>query len=304
MLEITRIDHIAMAVPEADPQVDLLERLFGFRKTGDWVDQAQGYRGVNLDVPGSSGVGWEVLEPQGPDSYLDRFLKGANGPGLHHVTLEVPDVEAAVAELRALGIEPWGQPSPDAGGRWMETYIHPRRGGNGLLFQLFGAEDSVPWHEFDRRPPMPDAEHTLGIVAINHLSHAHTDGEELARWYERVLGWRTFHRSPGGAEVDFRTLVQETATGQMRWEILEPGREDSFVQRFLEARGPAAHHVAFEVGDWDRAASACAHHGIPTFGERQGVTDGARWREAFIHPRHTGGMLAQFFWQERPGVWI
>ncbi|MCH7961183.1 MAG: VOC family protein, partial [Planctomycetes bacterium] len=93
-------------------------------------------------------------------------------------------------------------------------------------------------------------------------------------------------------------------TRQMRWELIEPQGEDSFVARFIEARGPSIHHVTFEVGDWKRAIAACAHHGVPIFGAREGETDGGTWREAFIHPRHTGGFLAQFFWQERPGLWI
>ena len=64
------------------------------------------------------------------------------------------------------------------------------------------------------------------------------------------------------------------------------------------------HHLAVEVGDWDRAINACLQHEIPIFGDRASETDGVPWREAFIHPRHTGGILLQFFWQAEPGVWI
>jgi methylmalonyl-CoA/ethylmalonyl-CoA epimerase len=62
--------------------------------------------------------------------------------------------------------------------------------------------------------------------------------------------------------------------------------------------------VTFEVADWDRAVRACADHEVPTFGENRGETDGAAWRDVFIHPRHTGGVLVQLFWEERPGVWV
>ena len=64
------------------------------------------------------------------------------------------------------------------------------------------------------------------------------------------------------------------------------------------------HHVAFQVADWQRALDACVFHDVPVFGVRDGVTDGALWHEAFIHPRFTGGVLVQFFWEERPGIWI
>ena len=302
MLEITRVDHISMAVRELAPHVDVLRRLFGFQPVGDWVVEGEGYEGVKLQVPGRSGVAWEVLAPHGPDSYLARFLDGPNGPGLHHVAFDVPDVGEAVERLRALGIEPWGQPSPD--GHWPEAYIHPRRGGNGFLYQLYSSGSGAPWHRADVVEPTSDAEGTLGITAINHLAHAHADRETLAAWYEQVLGMRTIHRSQDG-DSEFLTQVLEMPGRQMRWEIIQPGRPGSFVQRFLDARGPAMHHVTFEVGDWARALAACEQHGVPIFGERAGVEHGGgRWNEAFIHPRHTGGFLAQFFWEERPGTWI
>jgi methylmalonyl-CoA/ethylmalonyl-CoA epimerase len=50
--------------------------------------------------------------------------------------------------------------------------------------------------------------------------------------------------------------------------------------------------------------AALAHHGVRTFGERSSETNGVPWREAFIHPKATGGVLLQFFWQAEPGVWI
>ena len=96
----------------------------------------------------------------------------------------------------------------------------------------------------------------------------------------------------------------ETPTRQLRFEVIAPAASDCFVQRFLDRRGPAIHHVTFEVGDWDRAVAACAYHGVAIFGERSGETSGVPWREAFIHPRYTGGMLAQFFWEAEPGVWV
>ncbi len=303
MLDIARIDHISIAVPELEPQLEILEALFGFRRGSRWdTDSGNTHQGVTLDVPGTSDIGWEVLAPFGEDSYIQRFLDGPNGPGFHHVAMEVTSVADAITELGALGIELWPPRSADDGPPG-ETYIHPRMGGHGFLFQFFSREEDS-WGRPGSTEPVPDVEHSLGITAINHLSHAHPAADDLVEWYEGVLGWDAFYRSPGGERSDFSTRVLETATRQMRWEILEPLGDDSFVQRFIEARGPAIHHVAFEVGDWDRAVAACEHHGVPTFGEREGVTDGATWREAFIHPRHTGGFLAQFFWQERSGIWI
>jgi methylmalonyl-CoA/ethylmalonyl-CoA epimerase len=303
VLEITRIDHISMAVPETGPQVDLLERLFGFEVTGTWTEDEAGYEGVNLAVPGSSDVGWEVLAPTRRDSFVQRFLDSPLGPGLHHATFEVPDLRAAADELRALHIEPWGAPPFDApDDAWHEVFVHPRDG-SGYLFQLVTADESAGWHDQKWGRPADERSDTLGIVAVNHLSHAHPDRTQLASWYELVFGFRGIYAA-SGTDGPFATAVLETPSDQMRWEVLQPLGADSFVQKFLDTRGPAMHHVTFEVGDWRRAVEACLNRGVPIFGERDGVTEGARWREAFIHPRHTGGMLVQFFWEERPGIWI
>jgi methylmalonyl-CoA epimerase len=300
LIEIVTIDHISMAVPDREEQVELLERLFGFRRAGTFENE-EGYVGTNLVVPGGSDVGWEVLEPNGPDSYLHRFLESPHGPGLHHVTIQVRSVGDAAEVLRANGIEPWGYHEREGEHDRGVLYIHPRRGGNGFLYQLYAGE---PWSE--EEPFEDDGEHTLGIIAVNHLAHAHLDRDELAEWYERILGCETVYRSPA-AEVEraFQTRVVEMPTRQMRFEMISPAGEDSFIAAFLDRRdGPSMHHVTFEVGDWDRAVQACAYHEVPIFGERRGETDGAEWREAFIHPKHTGGALVQFFWQAEPGIWI
>ena len=299
MLDITRIERIGMAVPALEPQVAILEGLFGFRAGEPERDADGGVERVRLSVPGDSDIDWEVATPSGEQSYLHSFVTGPAGPGLHHVLFRVPDLLQAVDALRALAIEPWSEQweSPDV--PLEECFIHPRRGGQGFLFRLRGPEP-----DGERPPPASGGDGSLGIIAINHLSHAHANRDELAHWYTRVFGMRSFHRSAEDLEQQFVTDVMETPTGQMRWEVLQPRGERSFVQRFLERRGPGIHHVTFEVADWDRAIEACRAHGVEPFGRRDGVTDGARWSEAFIHPREAGGMLVQFFWQERPRIWV
>lgn len=308
MLDIVRVDHISMAVSDADAQVEFFETLLGFEATSTWIEEFEGYRGVNLKVPGRSEVGWELLEPQRPDSFVQRFLDSPLGPGLHHVAFEVSDVEAAAESLRENHIEAWGDPT-GAGEQRREVFIHPRDG-HGFLFQFTGAHEE---HDDPRKadseagsgkPVSPASDsRAIGITAINHLSHAHPDRTLLASWYERVFGMAGVYASEA-SDGPFSTAVLELPTGQMRWEVLQPTEESSFVQRFLSERGPSMHHVTFEVGDWRQAIDACADQDVPIFGEREGITDGARWREAFIHPRYSGGLLIQFFWEEQPGIWI
>ena len=298
MLNIIRIDRVGTAVPALEPQVALLEGLFGLRAGEPSFDEEERATRVRLSIPGGSDIDWEVATPADEQSYLQSFISGPAGPGIHHVLLRVPDLDEAVEELRRLAVEPWSDDWTDPDAPIEECFIHPRRGGHGFLFRLRGPGDD------ERPPPVEERADTLGIIALNHLSHAHSDRDELAFWYARVFGMQSFHRSPEDPESAFVTDVLETPTRQMRWEVLQPFGHRSFVQRFLDRRGPGIHHVTFEVADWQRALDACEAHGVGTFGEREGVTEGARWSEAFIHPRQVGGMLVQFFWQERPGIWV
>jgi methylmalonyl-CoA epimerase len=65
----------------------------------------------------------ELLQPAAPDSPISRFLE-RRGPGLHHIALRVPDLEAAVARLRAAGAKLVNEPRQGAGGQ-LYVFVHP-----------------------------------------------------------------------------------------------------------------------------------------------------------------------------------
>jgi methylmalonyl-CoA epimerase len=75
----------------------------------------------------------ELLEPSAPDSPIAKFLE-KRGPGLHHVALRVPDLNAAVERLRASGARLLNEPRPGAGGH-LYVFIHPASTG-GVLMEL------------------------------------------------------------------------------------------------------------------------------------------------------------------------
>jgi len=138
---IKRLDHVCWAVQKLDDVLPLLTELMGMRVAGRWQNDEQGYRGVSLEVPGGTpgraGAHFELLEPLGDDTFIARFLR-ERGPGLHHVTFEVEDVDRAGAAISEYGIEPYRGVQRSHG--WAETYIHPKDSG-GVLFQFFVEED-------------------------------------------------------------------------------------------------------------------------------------------------------------------
>ncbi len=132
-LGIVRLDHVSVAVPSVEAALPLFTALVGMTVAGPIDDPASGFRGVELRLPTGQRAGGELLEPASPGSFLARFLE-QRGPGVHHVTFEVADTDAAARALRGRGIEPFG--GVQVRGDWKETFIHPRDA-HGVLIQLY-----------------------------------------------------------------------------------------------------------------------------------------------------------------------
>ncbi len=141
-----RFDHYAIAVPDARKAIEFHKKLFGLKENHPFTSEEEGYIGAVLDMPKQQGQ-IEILAPYGDNSFLSKFLDD-RGPGVHHVTIEVEDIEQAAAYLREeLGIEPYRGIWSD--GEWKQTFIHPRDTG-GVLYQLF------EWEPGKRPPDLPE----------------------------------------------------------------------------------------------------------------------------------------------------
>jgi methylmalonyl-CoA/ethylmalonyl-CoA epimerase len=302
-MQIYRIDHVAQAVPALEPQVSLLEKLFGFRTTHRWDNAALGVSGARLEIPGTWGHEWQVLAPAGDDSPVQRWLDDHGGrPGLHHIGVEVPDLDAAVSELDERGIKV----TDGVPGKWVEASLSPPAHGPGVLFRLRGP-GTLTMTGDDAAVPVPSSPvdgPTLGIVNLDHVCQAFPDRDELSAWYQDLLGVVEVWRTADDEHPDMADLVLNVPGSSICLEVITSRGDESFIDKFLARNGPAAHHVTFQVSDWDAALDACRHHDVPTFDDEEGVTDGARWKHTFIHPKQTGGVLVQLFWEERPGVWV
>ena len=76
----------------------------------------------------------ELLEATSPDSPIAKFLE-KRGPGLHHVTLRVENIEAALAHLKTRGVRLIDEsPRPGAEGTRV-AFIHPAAT-HGVLLEL------------------------------------------------------------------------------------------------------------------------------------------------------------------------
>ena len=126
-----RIDHIGVAVEDLDAAIALHEGAYGMALVHREVVEEQGVEAVLLDV-GENHV--ELLRPLADDTPVGKFL-ASRGPGLHHVAYQVPDIEAALAALRAAEVRLIDE-TPRTGIRSSRVaFLHPKSSG-GVLTEI------------------------------------------------------------------------------------------------------------------------------------------------------------------------
>ena len=125
-VRLGRLDHVGIAVPDLAAARVLYEQVLGLEVTHEEVIEEQGVHELLLRA-GEAFV--QLVAPLSPDSPVKR------GEGVHHVGYSVPDVAAALAELRAQGFEVI-EPAPRIGsGGTTIGFLHPRSMG-GVLVEL------------------------------------------------------------------------------------------------------------------------------------------------------------------------
>jgi methylmalonyl-CoA/ethylmalonyl-CoA epimerase len=126
-----RIDHIGVAVEDLDAAVAFYLERFGMAEQHREVVEGQGVEAVLLEI-GEGHV--ELLSPLGPDTAVGKFL-ASRGPGLHHVAYQTADIDAALEQLKAAGLQLIDE-QPRVGIRGSRVaFLHPKATG-GVLTEL------------------------------------------------------------------------------------------------------------------------------------------------------------------------
>lgn len=124
-----RVDHAGIAVESIDEAEPLLF-LLGCEKIHDEPSKYGDFTWATYVLGDASRL--ELIAPQdGTESFLTDYLE-ENGPGLHHVTLEVADLETAVEVLEENGVPVTGHREFE---HWGEAFLSPSNP-TGALFQL------------------------------------------------------------------------------------------------------------------------------------------------------------------------
>lgn len=129
---VGRLNHIGIAVPSITEAMETYRTLYGATEFVEPFDMpAQGVRVGFVNLPNSQ---IELIEPLGADSPIVGFLERNPKGGQHHVCFEVPEIEAAAAEMKAKGATVLGEPRIGAHGTPV-IFIHPKNT-HGVLIEL------------------------------------------------------------------------------------------------------------------------------------------------------------------------
>ena len=129
-----KINHIGIAVPELEAAVEQYKSL-GFHYHGSEEVASQKVRTAFFEV-GESHV--ELLEPTADDSPISKFL-GKRGSGIHHICVEVDNIDEALASYKQAGVRLINEePFIGAGGHRV-AFVHPKAT-SGVLLELLEAK--------------------------------------------------------------------------------------------------------------------------------------------------------------------
>ncbi|MEA2499796.1 MAG: methylmalonyl-CoA/ethylmalonyl-CoA epimerase [Actinomycetota bacterium] len=131
---LNKIEHVALAVADLEAAVAHYRDVWGIEVEHRERVEDQGVEEAMLPL-GDSYL--QLLGATGPDTTVGKFIE-KKGEGLHHIAYEVPDLEAALAELKEKGVRLIDE-KPRVGGRGhMVAFVHPKSN-HGLLVELIQA---------------------------------------------------------------------------------------------------------------------------------------------------------------------
>ena len=128
-----RIDHVAIIVYKLEQALAFYRDTLGIQPSEIKEVPTEQVRIAFLPLGGPGGSEIELIEPTTPDSSLVRFLE-KRGEGLHHICLEVEDIDAALREMQEKGVPVLDQ-QPRLAAEGRAIFLHPK-GTNGVLLEL------------------------------------------------------------------------------------------------------------------------------------------------------------------------
>ncbi|NMC52414.1 MAG: methylmalonyl-CoA epimerase [Chloroflexi bacterium] len=131
MAKVTKINHIAIAVNDIEESLAFWQDALGLSLSH--IEDVPSQKAVVAFIPtGDSEV--ELVRPTDETTGVAKFLK-ERGPGMHHLCLEVDDIDGMLEQLKQKGVRLINETAQVLPGRKM-AFIHPKSA-NGVLVELY-----------------------------------------------------------------------------------------------------------------------------------------------------------------------
>lgn len=131
MAKVTKINHVAIVVPEIEGALNFWQDALGL--SVDHVEDVPAQKSQVAFIPVGEGE-VELVKPTTQDSGVAKFL-AERGAGMHHLCLEVDDIDGMLANLKAKGVRLINETAQALDGRKV-AFIHPKSA-NGVLVELY-----------------------------------------------------------------------------------------------------------------------------------------------------------------------
>src|SRR5688572_12603452 len=126
-----KINHLGIATKSIDNALEFWSDALGLENIHTEVVEDQKVRVAMLPI-GESRI--ELLEPTSDDSPISKFLEKRGG-GIHHIAVEVDDIEAALRKLKARGVRLIDEKARIGAEGCLVAFVHPSAS-NGVLLEL------------------------------------------------------------------------------------------------------------------------------------------------------------------------
>ncbi|CAN5439411.1 methylmalonyl-CoA epimerase [soil metagenome] len=126
-----KINHLGIATKDIAEALKFWEDALGLENVHTETVEDQKVRVAMLPI-GESRI--ELLEPTSEDSPITKFLEKRGG-GLHHIAVEVEDIEAALTKLKHEGMRLIDEKPRIGAEGCLVAFVHPSSA-NGVLLEL------------------------------------------------------------------------------------------------------------------------------------------------------------------------
>ena len=128
-MKIKKINHIGVAVADIEPVKDFYTNMLGIELDHE---ETLGELKIGFVPVGQTKI--ELVQSTDPDGVMAKYV-AKKGEGIHHIALEVEDIDQAVKELLAKGLQMIDQePKKGAHGAKI-AFIHPKAS-HGVMLEL------------------------------------------------------------------------------------------------------------------------------------------------------------------------